>query len=470
MGRLLRLLGGSSSGGSQLVVAGNRNRVNYTKGTTASANVMRYGGESTYAPADTAITDLRVVLDNFYAVNNAGIGTASLLSMKFRVGVEYPLDGTCYPLASGGDSNPTVAPGSRAIFSGSGSLVIPAGEQYRVRVDRESLDTGGGTYTELQGVLMAPGRHDHLTSSNDNTLIKAFGGVSYPDLAVTTLTYGVTAVLARPVTPGQKSVFLAGDSIMRGSGDTTGTTQQGDWLSGTSPSADYPDYGNAGWAERSIGIAYPYYTVAVQGRYLQSFTAVNMEEQLAVLDTAPPTLVVLGLGVNDLIIGRTAAQVLADLDLAIAVLKARYGSSTLVYVCTITPVTNSSDSWATTANQSFSGTLSGATITWSNFSDGSGATGRLLVNAQIMAGSTTADGVLDVASACQDGSDPRLWRADLASASTLDGIHPKDVQVRQIMASNDIPAILATPSAADALLLESGDYVLLEDGSKILLE
>jgi hypothetical protein len=194
-----------------------------------------------------------------------------------------------------------------------------------------------------------------------------------------------------------------------------------------------------------------------------------MEEQLSVLDSAPPTLVVLGLGVNDLIVGRTAAQVLTDLDLAIAVLKDRYGSSTLVYVCTITPVTNSGDGW-TSGSQTFTGSPGGATVTWSNFNDDTGATGRLLVNATMLAGDTAADGVLDVAAQCQDATDPRLWRVDLGSASTLDGIHPKDVQVRAIDAEVSIPAILDTPSVGNRLLLEDGSALLLEDGSNILLE
>lgn len=431
----LSILGTNSlSVDNRLIIASNRNRIPYSTTNSGSTNFMKYYGTAIYAPADTAIDSIEIDFHNSLSLPTGGLSTTGCIPFYLRVGLEYPLDGAIYPMHEFGNRKIDMVVGKKATVRTSNNLIIPAGAQFRIRMDMEHYTAGGSTYNVLLNTLYAPSRRDHATSGADNTVIKAYGGVSYPDFATTTLGYGFTCIRARPLSSNIKTIFILSDSIGRGSGDTVSTTQQGDYLSGTSPTAPYINVGNVGWVERSLGKTRPYFSMAVQGRQIVNsvFTDAILGSQFSILDNAKPTEIMLALGVNDLMAGRTPAQIISDINAAIAILKNRYGSQVKITVPTITPVTNSTDSWATTLNQTFTGSPGGATVTWSNFNDGSGATGRLSLNSQIMAGGTNADYTLDVASYCQDSGDSRLWRVDLG-APVGDGIHPKDAIVKAIV-------------------------------------
>lgn len=416
----------------EYLVASNRNRVPYTWGATT--NFMKFYGITLKAPASTDINQVRVKFTNWYALPTAGIATANLISFKLKAGLEQSVGGTIVPLLFNGVSEVQLDPGDE-VWSDPVDLPISAAAIYRLRYQQEHLGVSG-SYNQLHSMLLAPGRNDHASSGTDNTVNKVHSG-SMSAFGTVTLAYGPSAIIARPATPGGKSVLIIGDSISRSSGDTTSTTQQGDYLSGTSPTAPYINIGNTGWAERSIGAAYPYLNLSVPSRALSTASEANLEEQLAILDTAPPSDCVIMLGVNDLLAGSSAASVLGYIETLISIVKARY-PGVLCHVCTLPPVTASSDAWATKANQSFSGTVAGATVTWANFTDNTGTSGRSKVNAEIRAESLTGqDGHFDSSAAVEDATDERYW-ISASGARTGDGLHPNYLGHTDIAAAVDL--------------------------------
>ena len=330
-------------------------------------------------------------------------------------------------------------------------MTIPAGAQYRIRTDREHTGVGS-SYNQLSNVLLSsatsPGKMDHATSGNDNTVHKSRGqGGTYTNFSGTTLSYTATLVEGVPAVPGKKSVLILGDSISRGSGDTKASAplQQGDWLNGTSPTALYPNLGNVGWQETSLGDNYPYFSMAVPSKQVvsSSFNIAMLGPQFDAMDACPPSHVVLALGVNDLMLARTPAQVLNDLISAVTMVKNRFPGCK-VYVATVTPVTNTTDAYATTANQTFTGTPpAGGSVSWGNFDGTDDTTGRRLLNANIRSGAVTgSDGVIDVAVSVEAAGDPRKWRVDLGQP-TVDGVHPQAVLHRQVATDANLPGVIA---------------------------
>ena len=478
MGRLLTLLAAKPAV-RKFIIAGNRNRVPTGYALSGNANVMKYDGGWHLAPKDTGLSAVRAFFENRYAQANGPNAATGLVPFNLQAAVEYVVDGTVttnlFPLKFSGADQRAVAAGDGA-WSDWAAVNIPAGAAYRIRTDREHTGTGGTTYNQLNNILISsattPGKRDHATSGTDTAVHKSRGdGGTYADFGGTTNTWTATCVQGVPIVPGTRSVLLVGDSITRGSGDTKASAplQQGDWLAGTSPAAPYVNLGNVGWAETSLADAYPWFSTAVPGKQVvsSSFNEANLGAQLDVIKDSPPTHCVLALGVNDLMQGRTPAQVLADLASAVAVIKARWPSCK-VYVCTITPVTNTTDAYATTANQTFTGTPpAGGTVTWGNFNGTDDTTGRRLLNANMRAGLVTgADGFIDVAAAVQDAADPRKWRVDLGQP-TVDGVHPQAVLHRQTAAAANLPGVVA-PAAASRVLWGTGDRATWDDGNLII--
>jgi lysophospholipase L1-like esterase len=234
------------------------------------------------------------------------------------------------------------------------------------------------------------------------------------------------------------NIAIFGDSIGRGSGDSRSSpTGRGDYISGISPTAPYYNFGNKGWPERSIKGLYPYMNFSVPGKTAAACTTALMPKQLLLLDMAPPTHAIIELGVNDLMTGASASSCELRLEAIITMLSSRY-PGIICYVSTITPVTNSSDNWATLGNQFLSGTLpNGTTPQWALFTDNTQTSGRSLLNSRIKGGFIAgAAGYIDAAGQAQDGTDERYWNtASIPGAATSDGIHPVQAMHTLIAAS-----------------------------------
>lgn len=236
------------------------------------------------------------------------------------------------------------------------------------------------------------------------------------------------------MTSSNHSIAIFGDSIGRSSGDSTVSPQgQGDYLNGTSPTSPYINIGNYAWIERGIAGTYPYMNFSVQGKTAVAYTAALMPKELAILDKAPPTHAVIEVGVNDFMGGATAASVETRVKNIMILLRGRY-PGIICYITTITPVSNSSDSWASLGNQFLSGSLpNGTTPIWTNFTNNTQTSGRSLYNSRVRAGLLGADGYIDASIVVESGSDERFWADNL----TRDGIHPNQTGHTNISLSFD---------------------------------
>jgi hypothetical protein len=112
-------------------------------------------------------------------------------------------------------------------------------------------------------------------------------------------------------------------------------------------------------------------------------------------------------GVNDFTFGKSVAQLQASLTIIWASLKA---SGMKVYQSLILPRNSSTDSFATTANQTPINSAAN-NVTINNW-----------IKAQV---GTLIDGYLDTVSVCCSDSTSYLWEANgTANYATLDGLHP----------------------------------------------
>jgi lysophospholipase L1-like esterase len=221
---------------------------------------------------------------------------------------------------------------------------------------------------------------------------------------------GPNAILGRAIGTPDIAVLGIGDSIMDGDNDTNAAND-----------------GNAagGWFLSGL--------YNVNGRTIPSGRAANsgLTAQTFVASSAKTlqfvkwyTHVVSEYGTNDIINGRTSAQILANLQTIWAALKsngARY-----VIQTTILPRTTSTDSFVTAVNQTpRSGFATNATRTTLNNS----------INSNV--GANGLDAVFDLLAVVQDPTLTDRWIATLGGgiAATGDGTHPDGVQGGQSPAS-----------------------------------
>lgn len=140
--------------------------------------------------------------------------------------------------------------------------------------------------------------------------------------------------------------------------------------------------------------------------------------------TAGVTRWILEYGTNDQVLSSAAGVVQAkDRLLTIAYyLKSQGG---LVYIATVPPRTSSTDSWATTTNQT---PLAGSAVTY-----------LAALNQWIRSTPAPFSGYLDLEGACSSAQDSGKW----AAGATIDGVHPTDTLMRGTI-TDQLNTLLAT--------------------------
>ncbi len=216
-------------------------------------------------------------------------------------------------------------------FDGKRSVVIEPGG-YAIS-DPIAIDIAAGqTIYERSYVLVGSGETWKITYRNTQTTRCEAGadrtaGGTLADGAIR----GYKAAMILGPSPGATMVAAFGDSITWGSGDAEAAAGL-DW----------------GYLGRALGPAnIPLLNLGKPSEKAQDITdiAVRSARWRFIGAAGKATLMY---GINDLDNGRTTANVKADL-LTIGTLLQR--RNTLVYVCTVTPHSSSSDSWATVGNQ-----------------------------------------------------------------------------------------------------------------------
>lgn len=330
--------------------------------------------------ARTAITSLQIMIANWFvnpASTHAEIGTGS--DATVTASIEYPANTFTQVLFSSVASG--TVPDVSQLLSDAVSVTIPKDELFWVRI----------YWVSTTGVLSIP--HDLSgTGLPGAGLEVGVSGITDKTMSGTVTTadneFPPVAIIG---TTSQPSVVIVGDSI--GLGDSSKET-----LGDAS--------GDFGVVARSIGPSYAYASLCQNGDQGEDFVASHTNREAIF---AYASHLICEYGSNDFYtVGASQATVKATLQTIWGYMTARGGKA---YQTTITPRTTSTDSWATTGNQTLvSGTVDAR---------------RTGLNDELRGGLTGLEGYFDVADAIETSRNSGIWRVTgSANGYTADGIHP----------------------------------------------
>lgn len=334
--------------------------------------------KAVWAPAAGDISNLKLVFVNRY-LSAVGTSTAGgAFTLKFFI--EYPA-GTFTPVLWSGANSIAVTAGQRIKSDAVAGLTIPAGSKYWIRTVLSVGSAVSMPMMELNAGAQTLGVDDGNVAADQGN-----SGVIGPTTGINT--FGPCAIEGTINVTSARAFLIVGDSLSWGQGDDSSVGAQD----------------SSGFLQRMLGrLGYPCMTWAKGGQQ-----AADVAPITATLNADTSlfgfTDVILQHGVNDLRLGRTRAQIEADLQ-TIAATASIAGKR--IWKTTITPRSTSTDSWATTANQSPQ-------------VDGNMADLNPL-NADIRAGLANMANVIEAADAAMSARDSGIHKAP--PAGTVDGTH-----------------------------------------------
>jgi hypothetical protein len=322
----------------------------------------------------------------------------------------------------------------QVLWSGSGSKLIDTGS-FKSDVVLSSVTglplviASGAKFAERTVNLNAavtsfpliemPAAHDVLGLEDGGTGTTDLGnsGTISPGTGVNS--FGSVAIVGT-IAKGQsgasaKSYVLVGDSIMFGQGDVSSVGPKG----------------GSGWGARLLdATAVPYLKIAKKGQGAQHFAGATASIT-ALLSLISYSDVVCEHGVNDLRLGRTAAQILTDQQTIYGL----FGTAN-IFQATITPRTEStSGNYTSVADQT--------PKTDGNMAD------LTPLNTSIRATPANVDSVLEVADAAMSARNSNVWSGPFPPV--LDGTHPTSAKAAAMAASLSLNIIQALPGAVGSL-------------------
>lgn len=350
--------------------------------TTAKQGMFR---EMHYARDD--ITSLWLRFDDKYNYNEANSGQPTTVECA----VEYPAGVMTRVTFAGANQGVYVAAGT--IMSDACPVIIPDGAMFWLRIWKSNA----------AGMLGAVGQPARLSGFGE-----AFNlGTTVTNMVMSgTITHNgsyhstPTAILGMTQ---KTSVLLVGDSRVVGLQDNTASSQTGD----------------TGEFARSLGGNYGYITVAVSGESAQGFWG-NSSFRASLKQYV--SHVICNYGINDL---NGGGFTLANMQTLYPYIWAALGAPTKpVYQSTLPPVTTSTDSWATVANQTVA--------SWESI--------RVAVNDWIRTqGDVQLAGIFDITRCLESAENSGKWRPNFAP----DGIHEGPIATYAIISSGLVnPALL----------------------------
>jgi hypothetical protein len=369
------------------------NRLQYNTATQSVTNPATYLRQHHAHPSGN-ISNIKTIDVNRY-LSGVAAGTAGAVHTIKRT-IEYP-QGTFTPVLWSGSSTISIGSGATVTSDVIAGLSIPAGAKFWERT--VILTTATIPCMELPAGANVTAVDDGSASGD----LYNSGTISPGSIN----TIGSNMIIGTVNAANARAFVLLGDSITLGTGDITN--------SGSKGAAGYParllDQG--GW---------PYFKFCKGGQGIVD--AVTLSATINVnLGLFNYTDLISQHGINDLSLNsRTKAQIEADLQTIFAL-------STIVgkriYKTTITPRSTSTDSWATTANQT--PTVDG------NMADLTG------LNTDIRAGLANVTAVLDAADASMSARDSNIHIAP--PTGTADGTHPNSSRHSLIASSLSVPSI-----------------------------
>lgn len=310
----------------------------------------------------------------------------------------------------------------RVTFNGSNSIVVNPGAVVQTDPINCTLASGAAInfmfYVTVSSGQTFPLNYLHIVGGDTNNLVSGGGSgadITFSSTLGTTVAskagFGPSAVLG--LCPESTTVLCGiGDSKMAGAGEISPNSLMGAFYR----------------AANASGL--PWLRIGQGGKKMQDWTdARTWNNVTGVLSLAGVTDFVCNLGVNDIYLAaRSLAQLQAD-ALTVWTFLSNYGARVRQVTCE--PVTTSSDSWATVANQSYY-TNFGPGSTWDNWNL------WLLDGAPIISGVATTTGttastairmgavghpltaVIDILPSVVDATFTAKWKPNYTS----DGIHP----------------------------------------------
>jgi hypothetical protein len=317
--------------------------------------------------------------------------------------IEYPA-GTFHQVTWAGAASIAIASNSGptksdvVVSSVTGQpLVIPAGAQFFERTVNLNASVTNFPVQVMPAGCSVLGLPDgNVTTDQGNGA--AIGATS------TTNTFGAAALIGSINSAAARSFIVFGDSIAFGQGDVTNVGAKG----------------SSGWVARMLdNLGHTYFKLAMPGQSAYELS-ISYAKVAALVSVLKYSDVIFEHGVNDLRIGRTLAQILADQQtLYMNVI----GPGVRRFQTTITPRTTSSNSWADVAGQSPQ-------------TDGNMASLNPL-NTAIRAGVANIDFVIETADAAMSARDSDVWGGPFPPV--LDGTHPTSARAAALataLASN----------------------------------
>lgn len=308
------------------------NRLQYPN-DSQSLNSTNTARREHYASPQGAITNLRPQFMWNFLQNTGTTGSGAAASLKHTI--EYP-EGVFHPTMWGGVRELVTASNSNyiadvVVSSVTGQpLEIPAGAKFWERTVYISTSSKAFPTFSYPASVSALGVSDGKLAGDF-----ADSGTIPADTTSTT-SWGMTAIKGTVKATGARAVVVFGDSMTVGQGDVSGASAKG----------------STGMVSRKFDDIYPSITIARGGYYAQQFAFIATGTAFPnFIATLGATHVLIQAGLNDLSLGsRTAAQVMADRQSIIDMVTSRISGIAPVHT-TITPRVNTTDNYASVANQ-----------------------------------------------------------------------------------------------------------------------
>lgn len=336
----------------------------------------------------SAVSALAIVLPNWYVAGqtetNAGPAT-------WTASIEYPA-GTFTRVTFGGAASVTASDGGN-IVSDQIPVSIPKGEKFWVRLF-QTAPSKAIYFTFYAG----DGTAQFTSPATDMTM----GGTVTTSASFQAATTTPVAIIGMSDDP---AIGIYGDSISVGRGDTA--------------DAGVPLQGHLG---RAFGANYAAGHVGISGDRMSLFLA-GKTKRMSLAQYF--THFALNMGINDVTSGGSAATLAADTNSVVALFPGP------VALCTLSPVSTSSDSWNSTASQT---TVASNAV-------------RITENTRRLAGVAGVKTIYDVNPAVETVVSPEsgIWKAP---GFTSDGTHPSAKGYIAEAAAIDTALLLA--AAADS--------------------
>lgn len=358
------------------IIAANRTdlpttAINFAQNTTAR--------RVHYASPEGTIGNLRTIDVGFYVSGADALLYNAPAAVTIKRFVEYP-SGVFTAVTWGGSPTTVIAPGA-TVTSDPVALTIPAGAAFHERTVVVSPSPNTMPTMQLPAGAATLGLPDgKIVADMGNT------GTIAADNSV--YSFGACAILGDVARTAARGFVLIGDSIAFGQGDVGSTGSRG----------------GSGWIGRGLDPLYPYAKIAVPGQGAAALASVIGGSQFAGLFAALGyTDVIEEHGINDLRVGRTPAQLQADLQSLYA---PHVGKR--IYQTTLTPRADSGNGYADVAGQTprTDGTMPMLAS----------------VNAAIRGRQANVTAIIEAADAAMSARDSGVWGGPFPPV--LDGTHP----------------------------------------------